>query len=218
MCGPTPHPSSRPPPTPRSCHTSAHQAEILRQGVRAFLVTGDVYRRDSIDATHYPVFHQMEGVRVFNPADWQVRAVVAPGRAAWAGWVAASLGVDLSGVLLFGSVVSCRRPPLHCCLDPCSPQAAGMDATQFAEAELKRTLEGLAQHLFGEGGAWGEHGSNRVGWQAPCSRSWVGKAANDATCFWKLQTGQAAQQRRPQHSRSSCCRIPALLGPPRRRG
>ncbi len=43
------------------------QAEMLRKGERAFFVTGDVYRRDSIDATHYPVFHQMEGVRVFNP-------------------------------------------------------------------------------------------------------------------------------------------------------
>jgi hypothetical protein len=30
-----------------------------------------VYRRDSIDATHYPVFHQMEGVRVYSPADWE---------------------------------------------------------------------------------------------------------------------------------------------------
>lgn len=48
------------------CHTSAHQAEMLRSGETAFLVTGDVYRRDSIDATHYPVFHQMEGVRVFT--------------------------------------------------------------------------------------------------------------------------------------------------------
>lgn len=52
------------------CHTSAHQAELLRSGRSAFLVTGDVYRRDSIDATHYPVFHQMEGVRVFSPEDW----------------------------------------------------------------------------------------------------------------------------------------------------
>lgn len=53
------------------CHTSAHQAEVLRSGQGAFLVTGDVYRRDSIDSTHYPVFHQMEGVRVFAPADWE---------------------------------------------------------------------------------------------------------------------------------------------------
>jgi phenylalanyl-tRNA synthetase alpha chain len=46
-------------------HTSAHQSTLIRQGLQAFLVTGDVYRRDEIDASHYPVFHQMEGVRVF---------------------------------------------------------------------------------------------------------------------------------------------------------
>lgn len=45
-------------------HTSAHQNQLLRQGERYFLVTGDVYRRDTVDATHYPVFHQMEGVWV----------------------------------------------------------------------------------------------------------------------------------------------------------
>ncbi|CAN1234474.1 Phenylalanine--tRNA ligase, chloroplastic/mitochondrial [Linum perenne] len=53
------------------CHTSAHQAELLRNGHTHFLVTGDVYRRDSIDSTHYPVFHQMEGFRVFSPEDWE---------------------------------------------------------------------------------------------------------------------------------------------------
>lgn len=53
------------------CHTTAHQAELLRHGERNFLVTGDVYRRDSIDSTHYPVFHQMEGVRVFTDEEVQ---------------------------------------------------------------------------------------------------------------------------------------------------
>ena len=53
------------------CHTSAHQAQLLREGNAAFLVTGDVYRRDTVDATHYPVFHQMEGVRVFEPEEWE---------------------------------------------------------------------------------------------------------------------------------------------------
>lgn len=28
-----------------------------------------MYRRDSIDKTHYPVFHQMEAFRVFTPDD-----------------------------------------------------------------------------------------------------------------------------------------------------
>jgi phenylalanyl-tRNA synthetase alpha chain len=49
-----------------------------------------VYRRDSIDATHYPVFHQMEGVRIYSPTDWE---------------------------------------------------AAGLEATAFAEKELKSALE-----------------------------------------------------------------------------
>ena len=47
-------------------HTSAHQRDIIRSGWDAFLVTGDVYRRDEIDRSHYPVFHQMEGVRLFG--------------------------------------------------------------------------------------------------------------------------------------------------------
>lgn len=47
-------------------HTSAHQVELLRQGMKQFLVTGDVYRRDEIDRSHYPIFHQMEGVKLFD--------------------------------------------------------------------------------------------------------------------------------------------------------
>ena len=50
-------------------HTSAHQTELMRQGKNAFLCTGDVYRRDEIDASHYPVFHQMEGVKIFDPSE-----------------------------------------------------------------------------------------------------------------------------------------------------
>ena len=47
-------------------HTSAHQVDLIRSGLNAFLCIGDVYRRDTIDSTHYPVFHQCEGVRLFN--------------------------------------------------------------------------------------------------------------------------------------------------------
>jgi phenylalanyl-tRNA synthetase alpha chain len=47
-------------------HTSAHQVELMQAGHRAFLCTGDVYRRDTVDRTHYPVFHQTEGLRIFE--------------------------------------------------------------------------------------------------------------------------------------------------------
>jgi phenylalanyl-tRNA synthetase alpha chain len=38
-------------------HTSAHQRELIENGVDSFVLFGDVYRRDEIDGTHYPVFH-----------------------------------------------------------------------------------------------------------------------------------------------------------------
>ena len=47
-------------------HTSAHQSDLIKMGLDNFLVVGDVYRRDEIDATHYPVFHQVEGVRLID--------------------------------------------------------------------------------------------------------------------------------------------------------
>lgn len=50
-------------------HTSAHQVTLLQQGLDRFLVTGDVYRRDEIDSSHYPIFHQMEGVKMFHKND-----------------------------------------------------------------------------------------------------------------------------------------------------
>lgn len=54
------------------CHTSAHQTSLMRERLDPFLVCGDVYRRDEVDSTHYPVFHQMEGVRIFT--DEEVRS------------------------------------------------------------------------------------------------------------------------------------------------
>ena len=47
-------------------HTSAHEVETFASGHSKWLLTADVYRRDEIDSSHYPVFHQMEGARVFK--------------------------------------------------------------------------------------------------------------------------------------------------------
>ncbi|KAK7295742.1 hypothetical protein RJT34_18654 [Clitoria ternatea] len=88
------------PQTVLRCHTSAHQAELLRNGYTHFLVTGDVYRRDSIDSTHYPVFHQMEGFRVFVPDEWEASGMDATS------FAAADLKKCLEGLArhLFGAV------------------------------------------------------------------------------------------------------------------
>ncbi|KAB0355257.1 hypothetical protein FD755_022716 [Muntiacus reevesi] len=59
-------------------HTSAHQWDLLRAGLDAFLVAGDVYRRDQIDAQHYPVFHQLEAVRLFSRHQAQEVSYITP--------------------------------------------------------------------------------------------------------------------------------------------
>lgn len=52
-------------------HTSAHQGHCFRTiSTPGFLISADVYRRDEIDRTHYPVFHQMEGARAWSRDDF----------------------------------------------------------------------------------------------------------------------------------------------------
>ncbi|KAI0998643.1 Phenylalanine--tRNA ligase [Podosphaera aphanis] len=62
-------------------HTSAHQVDLFRENKSpGYLISADVYRRDAIDRSHYPIFHQMEGARVWDrrkvPGGDIVRAVV----------------------------------------------------------------------------------------------------------------------------------------------
>lgn len=53
-------------------HSSAHQLDCLKgHNSRRFVCIADVYRRDVVDSTHYPVFHQCEIFKVLD----QVRAL-----------------------------------------------------------------------------------------------------------------------------------------------
>ncbi|XP_077591949.1 phenylalanine--tRNA ligase, mitochondrial isoform X1 [Stigmatopora nigra] len=105
-------------------HTSAHQRELVSGGLDAFLLAGDVYRRDEIDASHYPVFHQMEGVRLFS--ERQLFSGVTNGQ-------------DLR---LFEEPV--RRTPQK-------QQVHSLEAVKLLESHLKGTLSALVGDLFGEG-------------------------------------------------------------------
>lgn len=51
-------------------HTSAHQhaafEHMSKNAEKGYTICADVYRRDSIDRSHFPVFHQMEGARTWQ--------------------------------------------------------------------------------------------------------------------------------------------------------
>jgi phenylalanyl-tRNA synthetase alpha chain len=90
------------------CHMTAHQTTLLKDGHRAFLMAGNVFRRDTIDATHYPVFHQIDGVRVFSKKDLPAKAQGSP--QAETEFVINDLKSELEGLAksLFGSDAKVR--------------------------------------------------------------------------------------------------------------
>lgn len=51
-------------------HMTAVEREYIERGLDAFIVVGSVFRRDEIDQTHYPIFHQLEGVKVSPDNSW----------------------------------------------------------------------------------------------------------------------------------------------------
>ena len=122
-------------------HTSAHQTDLMRQGHRSFLVAADVYRRDEIDSTHYPVFHQMEGVRFFSTTEGPMADAVA--RAAGTAPTPPPPMIAPAAIPL-GEQQTGPLPGLEA-YQPAHLAAAA----QFVVDDLKVTLEDLARDLFG---------------------------------------------------------------------
>jgi len=103
-------------------HTSAHQTDLIKMGLDAFLAIGDVYRRDEIDKTHYPVFHQVEGVRLLDRLD-----------------IEKLTGSEQEISLFENGKKTSYKQAIHT-----------LDAAKIAEVDLKDCLTGLARHLFGD--------------------------------------------------------------------
>ncbi|CAG9792867.1 unnamed protein product [Diatraea saccharalis] len=111
-------------------HMTAHQSELLRAGLNNFLMIGDVYRRDEIDSTHFPVFHQVDAVRsqrkeeLFNS------------------------NPDLE---IFEPSFDTKKPKvLNDITDSSKQSCHTLEATKLMETQLKSHLIGLIQALFGK--------------------------------------------------------------------
>lgn len=116
-------------------HTSAHEVETFRAGHERWLLTADVYRRDEIDASHYPVFHQMEGAAIFSPDAYAPAGLVEKECEAMEARLAmADLKVEDDVDLNEAG----GYQPSH------DPRAASL-----AVRHLKASLNGLALSLFG---------------------------------------------------------------------
>ncbi|RCI11928.1 hypothetical protein L249_4210 [Ophiocordyceps polyrhachis-furcata BCC 54312] len=120
-------------------HTSAHQAEVfagIDESADGYLITADVYRRDEIDRSHYPVFHQMEGARSWN------RTKV-PG-----GDVTAAIRKDTAKLARHDLAVEDSTPAFHPERNPLQDQHHSPAEAEAVAAHLKLSLENMVAGVF----------------------------------------------------------------------
>ncbi|KAG8426120.1 phenylalanyl-tRNA synthetase alpha subunit, mitochondrial [Metarhizium acridum] len=100
-----------------------------------YLISADVYRRDAIDRSHYPVFHQMEGAR-----SWDRNKV-------HNGDVAAAVRADLETLPKHNVQVEDPNPPYHDERNPLQDCHSAAEAQAIGE-HLKRSLENMVVDVF----------------------------------------------------------------------
>ncbi|KAF2404860.1 phenylalanine-tRNA synthetase [Trichodelitschia bisporula] len=114
-------------------HTSAHQADLFRASNSPFLIAADVYRRDAIDRSHYPVFHQIEGAHTWSMSSSSIAEI----RAETEAIPAPPVRIEVEDT----------NPPFHAQRNPLQAQHDPELTTAMA-AHLKRSLEGLIGTVF----------------------------------------------------------------------
>ena len=118
-------------------HTSAHEAEIFGANASpGYLISADVYRRDEVDRSHYPVFHQMEGARVWD------RTKVPNGDVVKAIWE------DIERLPKHDVKVEDPNPPFHAERNPLQEGHHSAAEAEAVAAHLKRSLELMVVEVF----------------------------------------------------------------------
>ncbi|KAF2636472.1 phenylalanyl-tRNA synthetase mitochondrial precursor [Massarina eburnea CBS 473.64] len=119
-------------------HTSAHQADTFRANEsEGWLISSDVYRRDAVDRTHYPIFHQMEGART-----WSRAAVEKSGKS-----LAKLIYEDTEKIPKHNIDVQDPDTPFHASRNPKQDPHSVEEVSAIA-AHLKRSLEDVVVAIF----------------------------------------------------------------------
>ncbi|KAL8399071.1 hypothetical protein RB596_007781 [Gaeumannomyces avenae] len=161
-------------------HTSAHELELFgRSESGGYLVSADVYRRDEIDRTHYPAFHQMEGARVWDRAS-------VPG-----GDVAAAVWADLARLPAHAVEVQDPNPPFHAERNPLQESHHSPAEVEAIAAHLKRSLELMVVEIFtrakGAAAAAAATGGAAVPNDEPLRMRWVEAYFPFTSPSWELE-------------------------------
>lgn len=117
-------------------HTSAHQQGAFQwlannPSTKGYTICADVYRRDSIDRSHFPVFHQMEGARIWEAQNDR----------------AAVIARNCSEMPKTSLVVEDQATDFTTDVNPYQPEHNPEEVQQVAR-HLKLSLEQLVERIF----------------------------------------------------------------------
>lgn len=169
-------------------HTSAHQQayfqhlnrnETTRPEEVGYTVVADVYRRDAIDRSHYPVFHQMEAARLWK------RPETSP--LSHSSETAAKIRADLDLIPTHDVVVEDPNPTIHAQRNPLQAEHHSEEEVEAIAAHLKRSLERMVIKIFTEAGKAAAASSGGDSEQEPLKVRWVEAYFPFTSPGWELE-------------------------------
>ncbi|KAJ5776180.1 uncharacterized protein N7511_001191 [Penicillium nucicola] len=169
-------------------HTSAHQQAYFQQIARnektrpeevGYTVIADVYRRDAIDRSHYPVFHQMEGAMLWKrPATNPLAASKE---------TAARILADVEKIPKHDVVVEDPNPTIHDQRNPLQSEHHSAEEVEAVAAHLKRSLERMVIKIFTEASKAAAASSGVDAETEPLKVRWVEAYFPFTSPSWELE-------------------------------
>ncbi|CAK4032250.1 Phenylalanine--tRNA ligase, mitochondrial [Lecanosticta acicola] len=159
-------------------HTTAHELDVFRANAsNGYTISADVYRRDAVDRSHYPVFHQMEGALTWDRNAFPESAALVK-----------QIRDDMEKLPKHDLVVDDPDPTFHQVRNPLQAEHHSPEEAEAVAAHLKRSLEDMVVTIFTEADkALAAAGNGAEGEQEPLKVRWVEAFFPHTSPSWELE-------------------------------
>ena len=159
-------------------HTSAHEVDVFRANTSdGYTISADVYRRDAVDRSHYPVFHQIEGALTWDRNAFQSSNDLVQ-----------RMKADLDKLGTSSIAVEDPNPTFHPERNPLQEKHHSEAEAEVVAAHLKRSLERMVVTIFTEADkALAATGQGAEAEQEPLKVRWVEAFFPHTSPSWELE-------------------------------
>ena len=159
-------------------HTSAHEVDVFREnGSDGWTLSADVYRRDAVDRSHYPIFHQMEGALTWDRSAFPSRQACLD-----------AIKRSFDQLPKHDLVVEDPNPPFHPERNPLQEKYHSAKEAEIVGAHLKRSLEDMVVAIFTAADkALTASGQQSEGEKDPLKVRWVEAFFPHTSPSWEME-------------------------------